>query len=144
MSRVYEILGYVAVIDAVGKNDGHTAVAIVHPGGISIQTLLNLDPDGLIKFIPFGNPGSAIDKDTLSAVHSIVPFGQVVLFVPFDPVGPCGPVEPLIVLLPQISLVLFSPFVPARGILPVVVTNDADNALIVMANGTLAVVVTRE
>ena len=51
MSSVYDILGYVELTDALGKYGGHTAVADVHPGGISIHTLLNCDPDGLKEFI---------------------------------------------------------------------------------------------
>jgi hypothetical protein len=81
-------------MDAVGKNGGHTAVALVHPTGISIHTLLNFDPDGRTKLIPFEKPGSAMDNDTFNAVHSTVPSGHVTLFAPSDPVGPCGPVEP--------------------------------------------------
>ena len=140
MSSVYDIDGTVAVIDAVGKKDGHTAVADVHPAGISIHTTLNLDPDGRTKFIPFGNPGSAIDSDTFNAVHSIVPVGQEVLSVPLDPVGPCTPFTPGMVLFPQSATVLLVPLLPASGVFITDEANDAVNAFVVLLNGTLAVV----
>lgn len=144
MSSGYDIVGNVAVIDAVGKNDGHTAVIAVHPVGISIQTLLNCDPDGRTKFIPLGNPGNAIDNDTLSAVHSIVPDGHELLSVPLDPVGPCTPFEPEVVLVPQSAIVLFTPLLPAVGVFITDEANDAVNALVVLLNGTLAVVANNE
>jgi hypothetical protein len=140
LSSVYDIDGNVADIDAVGKNDGHTAVMDVHPTGISIHTLLNFDPDGRTKFIPFGNPGNAIDKESNNPPHSIVPVGQELLSVPLDPVGPCTPFIPGIVLFPQSAKVLLVPLPPATGEFITDEANDAVSASVILLKGTLAVV----
>lgn len=140
LSSLYEMFGYVVVIDAVGRNGGHTAVTLVHPAGISIHTLLNLDPDGLIKLIPFGNPGNAIDSEVNNPAHSIVPGGQLVLSAPLDPVSPCNPLSPFIVLEPHNSTVLFVPGFPDGGAFCTLVAYDAVTAVISTLNGVSAVV----
>lgn len=133
-------------MDAVGKNGGHTAVALVHPGGISMHTLLNFDPDGRTKLIPFGNPGSAMDNEVNKRVHSTVPSGHVTLSAPFEPVGPCGPVEPdtnnlgfIIAACSHANCVTLTPAVPAGGLLPDEAANEAVIAVTVVDDGTLAV-----
>lgn len=105
MSSDYGILGNVAVIDAVGKNGGHVAVALVHPGGISMHTILNCDPDGRTPFIPLGNPGSTIDSEVSNPVHATVPLGHIALSAPNDPESPFAPFDPDIVLGPHSSAV---------------------------------------
>lgn len=128
------------VIDAVGKNGGHTAVRLEHPTGICIQTLLNFDPDGRMKLIPLGNPGRAIDKDTFKEVHSIVPVGHEVLSVPFEPVIPWLPSDPDIELGPHNSAVLLDPGDPADGEFSTDVANEAVIAVIVSLTPALAVI----
>lgn len=122
--------------DALGKRSGHTAVSAVHPGGISIHTLLNCDPDGRSKF----NCG----KDAFKLVHSIVPGGHVVLSAPLDPVGPATPLDPDIVLGPHNSGLWFAPFVPAGGVFKTVDAYDAVNTDKFALLGTLAVVASIE
>lgn len=141
---VYGTAGNVAVMEAVGKYEGHTAVRAVHPTGICIQTLLNFDPDGRSVLIPFGNPGSAIDNDTFNPVHSIVPGGHVVRSGPTGPRPPVGPVGPITVLGPHNSGVWLTPFAPFGGVLPESIANRAVSASTVEDTGTLAVTANKE
>jgi len=136
---VYVTAGNVAVMEAVGKNEGHSASNAVHPTGICIHTLLNFDPDGRSVLIPFGNPGSAIDSDTFNAVHSIVPGGHVVRSGPTGPRSPVSPVGPTAVLGPHNSGVWLIPFAPFGGVLPELIAKDAVSARTVEETGTLAV-----
>lgn len=121
-------------------------MALVHPGGISMHTLLNCDPDGRAKFIPFENPGSDIERETFSAVHSMVPPGQVTLSAPFDPVGPCNPVEPetnnlgfIIAACSHANCVTLTPEAPAGGLLPDDTAYEAVTAVTAVDSGILAV-----
>ena len=120
------------VTEALGKNPGHTAVREVQPGGISIHTLLNCEPDGRNKF----NCG----KYAFKLVHSMVPGGHVVLSAPFEPVGPATPLEPDIVLGPHNSGLWLVPFVPAGGVFKTVGAYEAVNTDKLALLGTLAVI----
>lgn len=147
----YPILGKFEVIEAVGKYGGHTAVALVHPTGISIHTLENFEPDGRTKLIPFGNPGSAIDNDGVNSTHSILPPGQSLLSAPFVPIGPCAPVDPdtnsfgfAIAAASHANCVTDNPAAPAGGLLPEVIANEEVNVVIVIADGTLDVTAAKE
>lgn len=127
--------------DALGRYGGHTAVAEVHPGGISIHTLMNCDPDGLFVVL------FKLVKNWSKSGHAIVPFGHVRLSAPRDPVCPCSPGEPDTNKLGLIraasshaACVVFTPLFPANGVLPEKVANEAVTALTVDDKGTLAVV----
>jgi hypothetical protein len=100
---VYGTAGNIAVMEAVGKNEGHTTLSTDHPAGISIHTILNCDPGGRIPLIPSGNPGKATDSDVINDEHNIVPGGHVVRFTPGEPCAPVGPVGPTIELGPHDS-----------------------------------------
>lgn len=143
MSRDYGKVG----IDPVYNVGGH--VAEVHPGGICIHTLLNLEPEGLALLRPLGYSVDGDDKYEANPVHSIVPGGQVVKSVPLEPVGPCAPGLPVyginctkLELVSKVwhsAKVILVPFVPAAGVEPLFAAYSAYGTVIVFVCGLLAV-----
>lgn len=138
------MLGNETEIEAVGKNGGQSAFALVHPTGICIHTLLNCDPDGLSPLIPLENPGNAIDNDTFNAVHSMVPGGHVFKSAPAGPWGPVAPAGPDIVLGGHSAGSWLVPFAPFGGVLPESIANNVALANTVEDTGTLAVTANKE
>ena len=89
------MLGNFCATEADGKYEGHSAVTLVHPGGISIHTLTNWEPD--TRFAEMFKLGRNWSKSG----HAMVPVGHDTLSGPVGPREPDTPTDPEIVLGPH-------------------------------------------